>query len=409
MSLVGLRRLLATNPLATVPAPDERIAPRGFFTARRRAVWARAATHAALGISPVLATILVFRGYLLDHHLALDFENGPWLAGRALLHGLSPYVAPNAPALASGEPFVYPAAAAILLTPFALLPQALAGVIFAVLCIGGVLLSLFVLQVRDWRVYGAVLMSPALIHGWTFANLSVLLVLGVALCWRYRDRPPVVGAAVALLISVKVYFWPLGLWLLATRRYVASAHMLVWGLAINLVAWSIIGFDQLSRYSALMRALTRLQEWYGYSLVALALNNGASSIAAYALALPIAAAVAVACFVLGRRGHDRAAFALGIAVSLLATPILWLHYFIVLLVPLAVVRPRFGLVWLIPCLMWTPATHAGRWPGSWPVLVALGVGTILTLIAVRGTVQVRSGDELPARRGLRLAGLLSRQ
>jgi hypothetical protein len=403
-----MRRLLATEPLATIDATDAEITGGGFFNARRRAVWARAATHGALGIAPVLATILLFRGYLHDHHLALDFENGPWLACRALLHGLTPYVAPNAPSVANGEPFVYPAAAAILLAPFALLPQAVAGVIFAVLCIAAVLLALFVLQVRDWRVYGAVLTWPALVTGWQFANLSVLLVLGVALCWRYRDRPAVVGAAVALLISLKVYFWPLGLWLLATRRYAASAYTLAWGLAVNLVAWSIIGFDQLSRYSALMRALTKSQEWFGYSLVALALNNGASRTVAYALAFPIAAAAAVACAALGRLGRDHAAFSVSIAVTLLATPIFWPHYYVVLLVPVAIVRPRFGVVWLLPCLMWTSLTHPGRWPGSWPLCVALGVGTILTCVAVRGTVQARTGDELSARRGPRLAGLLSR-
>jgi hypothetical protein len=351
----------------------------------------------------------LFGGFLHHHILGLDFEHGPWVAGRALLHGGGPYVDPSSPSLVSGEPFVYPAAAAVLLAPFALLPQATAGAIFAILCIGAALLALRVLEVRDWRVYGAVLTWPPLIMGWQFANISVALVLGVAVCWRYRDRPPVVGAMVALLFALKVYLWPLGLWLLATRRYAAATYAVAWALAINLATWAIVGFDQLSRYGALMRALIKFQEWYGYSLVALALNVGAGRPAAYALAFSVAAVAGAACVLLGRRGRDHAAFALCLAVSLLATPIFWPHYYVLLLVPLAIVRPRFSLIWLLPMtwllpgLLWTASTRLGRWPGPGPACVALAIGVVFTAIAIREVVRPTDGAEPPDHRPLRLA------
>ena len=35
-----------------------------------------------------------------------------------------------------------------------------------------------------------------------------------------------------------------------------------------------------------------------------------------------------------------------------AEPIVWLHYLVVLLVPLAIARPRFSAIWLLPVLLW---------------------------------------------------------
>ena len=31
---------------------------------------------------------------------------------------------------------------------------------------------------------------------------------------------------------------------------------------------------------------------------------------------------------------------------------MWLHYLVVLLVPMAIARPRFSLLWLLPVLLW---------------------------------------------------------
>jgi hypothetical protein len=363
---------------------------RKFFHARRRAMYGRALSHGALGIAPLISTAILFRLYAQTHGLALDFESGPWLAAHDILRGATPYIDPTSPQLATGAPFVYPAAAGVLLAPFGLLPQASAGWIFALLCIGSVLGTLAVLGIRDWRVYGAVLLWPAVITGWEWANLSVPLALGVALCWRYRERPVVAGLLLALVVSVKVYVWPLALWMLATRRLKAVGWAVVGGLAINVSAWAIVGFGELSRYADLMHALTRAQQRAGYSLIALALNNGASVPLAYALGAVAAVAVAVACVNYGRSGHDSAAYVLGICLSLLSTPVFWLHYFVLLVVILAVARPRLGPLWFLPLAMWVTVTHPHRWPGSLPVVTALMVAGIVTVAGITASAPSRS-------------------
>ena len=40
------------------------------------------------------------------------------------------------------------------------------------------------------------------------------------------------------------------------------------------------------------------------------------------------------------------------AATLALSPIVWLHYLVLLLVPLAIMRPRFSAIWLLPVLLW---------------------------------------------------------
>lgn len=45
---------------------------------------------------------------------------------------------------------------------------------------------------------------------------------------------------------------------------------------------------------------------------------------------------------------------LSLTCSLLATPISWLHYFALLVIPLAIVRPRLSPLWLLPLVLQFP-------------------------------------------------------
>ena len=58
------------------------------------------------------------------------------------------------------------------------------------------------------------------------------------------------------------------------------------------------------------------------------------------------------CVVLARRGDDRRSFTCAVAATLALSPIVWLHYLVLLLVPLAIIRPRFSAIWLLPVLLW---------------------------------------------------------
>ncbi len=172
----------------------------------------------AWGVFPALLTLLALATEARLHKFTGDFYYAFWPAGRSVLHGASPYVDPSSPLIARSMAFVYPAPSALLMAPLALMPRVAGDELFTIVGILAVLLTLRVLDVRDWRLYGAILLWPAVFAGWYTSNLTLLLVLGVALAWRYRDRAVISGVLIAVLISVKLFLWPLAVWLLATRR-----------------------------------------------------------------------------------------------------------------------------------------------------------------------------------------------
>lgn len=349
-----------------------------FFNPARREVWKRAANHGAFAVVPIIVTAFLVRLVARDHNLAVDFRHGPWVAGKAILNGISPYVSPHSPQVVNGSPFVYPVLAAFVLLPLSLLSQGTADTAFTALSMLAVIGCLAMLNVRDWRIYGVAFLWPPVASGWQTANLTLLLTVGVAALWRYRDRSFASGLLLAVLVSIKVFVWPLGLWFLATRRYSSLAYAALAGLALNIVAWAAVGFDQIARYGSLMRSLTDVQDGRGYSPLALALRF-LDQRPAYALATGVAVPVVGLCLWLGRHGQERSAFSLAVAACLLVSPIVWLHYFALLLVPVGIAYPRLSLVWLLPLLTWLFPPSS---PHTWQVAVALGVAAVVTWLTI---------------------------
>lgn len=353
---------------------------------QRAALYATAFRHGIFGVMPLVTTAFVMYLAVRAHAFAVDFHNGEWPAGVRILHGMSPYFDPHSAAVLSAgsphptvTPMVYPALGALLCAAFALLPHTAADVTFTFIDMASIVVALRLLNVRDWRLYGVAFMWAPVVSGWQTANVTLLLVPGAAAVWRYRDRPALSGAILALIICIKLILWPLGLWLLATRRYVGLAWAVGTGVLVNVLTWSVLGFGELPRYLHVLHAFERAGERRAYSLVSLALHLGASITAATVLSFAIVLLLAAACFVSGRKARDEVSFSVCIATALLATPIIWLHYFAVLLVPLAIARPRFSPVWLLPIvLLVCPPTS----PSIWQIGLGLSVATAVMLPAL---------------------------
>jgi hypothetical protein len=359
-----------------------------------------AARQCIFGVVPIFLTgYLMVLFYPSPHLFASDFQRSYWPAASQILHGHSPYIEPRMLDLTRDVGFIYPALGALALAPFALIPKVLGGVIFTLLNVVAGLLTLRVLDVRDWRLYGLIFLWLPVISAWETANVTLLVALGIALVWRHRRRPVLAGVLVAILISVKPFVWPLGIWLVAARRYKAAAFAAAYSLALNLAAWAILGFSELPRYQRLARAFTKDGERIGYSVVSLALHLGASHTAAYLTGLTLAGLAAGACVARGRGDSERTALVLSLAVTMLATPFIWLHYFALLIVPLALTRPTLGYAWGLPFAMWVclPTDN----PATWKIAVALAACTAVFAVTLRRpahAVVARSGssDELPS-------------
>ena len=72
----------------------------------------------------------------------------------------------------------------------------------------------------------------------------------------------------------------------------------------------------------------------------------------------------------------RRSFALAIAASLVLAPIVWLDYYALATVPLAVARPRLSAVWFLPLLTWGLPSSGIATDPVW------GVGRVLLVFSV---------------------------
>lgn len=378
-------------------------AARPWLVTRRRAL-GRVAALVMLGALPVAINALVARNGLVHGNFAFDFHNAFWSGGQAILAGESPYPPAIDAVLATQREFVYPPIAAVLMAPLALLPHSAGDIVATVLvalCAAG---TLRVLGVRDWRCYGAMFLAYPTVNAIHNASVSTAIALAVAIAWRYRERARVVGVALGLAVATKIFVWPLLIWLAVARRAAAAWTLAVAG-ALSLAGWLVVGFGQVGAFADALGGVRRLEEAQVYTPFALAARSGVPSPTAHALAAACGVLALAATLTLARRpDREWAAFCAGLAASLLLSPIVWAHYFVLLFVPLAVARPRFGPLWLLPVASWLVAAPAMPHE-AWHVAAYLaGAGALLVVAAgwkprLRGRARTRAPrrlGELPA-------------
>jgi alpha-1,2-mannosyltransferase len=309
-----------------------------------------------------------------------DFRGTIWQAGRDILHGNSPYPAPNVATLAhAGNPAVYPAATLVAASPLGLLPFTVSAILWDIAAIVALFAALRIINIRDWRIYGVVFLSFPAASSLQLGQLDAFLALGCALVWRWRHRP---GARLAIVLATvvlaKVFLWPLLVWTLAIGRRRQSVAAAATAVSVVIAGWAAIGFAGFAGYPRLLSALINAYGSKGYSLMALGTRVGLSSNAARLLPLVALIGLCALCIKFARAGREESSFFVAVAAAILGSPILWLHYVLVLFVALAVVRPRFSAVWFVPVALWLVPTEN---PSS-ALDFALGLSLLLLLVGL---------------------------
>ncbi len=332
-----------------------------------------------LGFLPMLVTVVAL--WAADSHdvVSIDFHNELYLQAKDVLDGDNPYPPPDAD-LSSGANAIWPIAAVLAVTPLAALPASVADWVVAALELVFLVGALLLVGVRDWRVYGAALLWPPVINAIQTGNATLPLAVLCALAWRYRASRLIPAVAIGVGLALKFFIWPLVLWLVCIRRYTAAALAASIG-AISLAL--ILPFDSIQNYVSLVQNLAREFDDDSYTLYGMLVELGAPS--------PLARVVWLVSglLVLGFAWRTKS-FALAIGAALLLSPIVWLHFFALLLVPLAIAYPTYSAVWLIPLPMWlTPGTLNGR---PWQTAVVLSCFAGLLVVCARGE---RSGTATP--------------
>jgi alpha-1,2-mannosyltransferase len=313
---------------------------------------------------------------------AFDFDTFRHASSQAL-HGLDPYPLPRAALLRLQNQFVYPAPALAVFVPFALIPSGLAYGIWLGLSAAALVAAAAVFGIRDWRVFALLLAPPVAFHALLLGTITPVLVLGVALLWRWRDRLWPAAALAAAVICFKLYLVPLVIWLAVTGRRGSAVRATALAVLATGAAWAAIGFAGLADYPHVLSMLSGLEQRRGFSAVALYLALGAPVRVAQALALVQAGTMCGAAAVLARRADERGAFCLSLAAAMALLPIVWLDFFLLLLTPLLLYRHRPHPLWVAPmAFLLFPHDVSGGvlwrlllWNAVAGVVLAVGVST----------------------------------
>jgi len=196
------------------------------------------------------------------------------------------------------------------------------------------------------------------------------------------------AGAVGTAVVLKLFVWPLVVWLAITRRLRAAGLAVALAVALALISWAAIGFAGLGDYPGVLRRLANDESTSSYSVVALGVRAHLPLLGARIVAVLVTLALLAAAVWVARderrapRDRDIATLTITLAAALAVSPIVWVHYFLLLLVPLALVRPRLSLLWFVP-FAFQPLGEA-----AWPAGDAgkLGLALAATLVILGAAV-----------------------
>lgn len=366
------------------------------------------ASSLSLALFAVLPAFLTGR-LIVQHGLGWDFR-AFYDGAHAYLHGASPYPRDSLAALADKQEFVYPAPTALLLAPFALLPYTAALVLWLVLSVGAIALALRVVGVRDWRCFGALMLTLPAEHSVRLGTLGPLMLLLLALVWRYRDRVVLAAVLAAVLALSKVFLAPLLFWLAFTRRLRSAVLAASLAGLLCVLAWLPLGESTILSYPSLLHALAAYEQTFSYSFTSLLVGLGAEPTVATGLAA--GAGVALLCLAFAKRSDDELVFRLALAACFVLSPIVWGHYLLLLAVPVALRRPRLSPAWVLA--LWVRSDTLGlHYASLWIVCALLVMAAQLGLLvpgggwARFGSARARLAFALAALAALQLVSLSS--
>ena len=240
-----------------------------------------------------------------------------------------------------------------------------------------------------WTVVGVVMLilSSPMLATLGLGQIYPILTLGLVVAWvaDRRDRLMVSGAALGLVVALKPSLAPVLLWPLVRRRWGAFGATLVSGATATLVGLVVVGPRATLDWLKLLSGHSASPYWDNASLPGAAARLfTASEFAQHVAILPWTILVAYALgagaiaitAVRVTRGSEVGLWAL-VAASLLASPIAW-HNYLVLLGPgilLLLGRGRTAPAFVLLALQSIP----GQWPLLWNEMHTVPASLALTL------------------------------
>jgi alpha-1,2-mannosyltransferase len=303
----------------------------------------------------------------------VDFDSF-WRSARAMLEGQSIY--DTGVDLVNLNPPLW----TVIISPLGFLEPITAYRVFVlislVVVVGYLAWTVEELRLRPgWTVVGVVmlLLSSPLLATLALGQVYPVLALGLVASWvaDRREEQEISGAALGLVVAFKPTLLPVLLWPCVRRRWRAFLAAFASGATATLVGILVLGPGATLEYIGVLREQPVSAYWDNASLPSAAArlfteNSYAQNVATLPWMVTLGYALGIGAIALTamrvRHGPEVGLWAL-VAASLLASPIAW-HNYLVLLGPgilLLLARGRAPAAFLLLALQSIPA----QWPLIW--------------------------------------------
>ena len=222
-------------------------------------------------VLPALTLATMLAVGLSDNSLSADFHHEIYPQAKEMLEGHNPYPPPDFDPTV-GANYIWPPLVAYLAAPLTVLPLGVADVVMLVLGLACIAASLWIVGLRDWRVYGLVAMWPQIAGEMRVSHLTAPICLLLALAWRSRDQRLQPGVLIGFATATKFFVWPLGLWLASRRRY--GAALLAAGIA-GASLLLLLPYVSIGDYARSLLQLGRGFDQDSYTIFGLLVQSGA--------------------------------------------------------------------------------------------------------------------------------------
>ena len=240
-----------------------------------------------------------------------------------------------------------------------------------------------------WAVIGTamLLLSSPLLATLALGQIYPVLSLGLVAAWSADRRGKLVvsGGVLGLVVALKPSLLPLLLWPLVRRRWRAVVAAIGAGAGATLIGAAVVGFGATLDWLRLLSGSSASPYWDNASLPSAAArlftdNPYAQHVATWAWTIPVAYTLGIAAVVVTaarvRGGAEAGLWALA-AAALLASPIAW-HNYLVMLAPGVLLLLARG--WVTPAfLLLTLQAIPGQWPLLWNQQQTVAATLALTL------------------------------
>jgi hypothetical protein len=235
--------------------------------------------------------------------------------------------------------YLYPPPFAMACIPFALLPAGAAVGLWTLMLGAAVVGAALLMPVRReirWLIVLLAAFDWPVLYSIKLGQVGPILLLLFAIGWRWMDRPAVLAASILAGGVTKLQPLALAGWALLTGRVRAAGYVAAGVVVLGAATVVVLGPSCIADYIGLLaRVSAPVTTPHNFTPGAIAFQAGVPENVASAIQLATVAFALVASLVAIRVADDEASYLVAVVATQLVSPLLWDHYAVLLLLPVA--------------------------------------------------------------------------